>query len=239
MFNLAGLRCGNMFVAAGVKRAEILRTIERNYNTQVWGWWRPRPPLHTAVLADFHAGPCGSEPKALLLSVINNLDKGIKVLRMDCSTWLDRLGAWHASRRTRRFHANEVSGMAALEGPKFGFEVTGSCVCSARSFSGGSSSIALRALSNNAERLGWISDGRSLCHGVMSLKFSSREFYEHPDCRVAIAGLEVQGVERVSRRWSILRQYCCSLPVQVTLRHIGGQACGYLRDQVRSQQAPN
>ncbi|RCW68674.1 MalY/PatB family protein [Pseudorhodoferax soli] len=34
-FNLAGLQCGNMFIPDKRLRAEVLRTIERNYNTRV------------------------------------------------------------------------------------------------------------------------------------------------------------------------------------------------------------
>ena len=34
-FNLAGLQCGNMFIPDKVKRAEIVRVLDRNYNTRV------------------------------------------------------------------------------------------------------------------------------------------------------------------------------------------------------------
>lgn len=124
-FNLAGLQCGNMFVADKVKRAEILRTIERNYNTQV------NVLGMVATEAAFTHG--GSWADAMLAYVvanqrhfaqrINNLDKGIKVLEMDSLylAWMDFRALGMPAEELEDFMLTKCR-VWLDRGPKFGLE---------------------------------------------------------------------------------------------------------------------
>lgn len=92
-FNLAGLQCGNMFIPDPIKRAEIVRTIERNYNTRV-----NLLGMVATEAAFTHGGAWVDEMVAYVAKnqrhfadSINSLATGVKVVEADSLylAWMD------------------------------------------------------------------------------------------------------------------------------------------------------
>lgn len=124
-FNLAGLQCGNMFVPDRAKRAEIVRTLDRNYNTRV-----NLLGMVATEAAFAHGGPWVDAMTGYIAAnqryfaeKINALGTGIRVLEMDSLylAWMDcrALGMTPAELE----HFLLVKGRVWLDkGPKFGVE---------------------------------------------------------------------------------------------------------------------
>lgn len=92
-FNLAGLQCGNMFIADKVKREEVYRTIERNYNTRVnvLGMVATEAAFtHGAAWVDELVAYI-AENQRHFASRVNALKAGVEVLEMDSLylAWMD------------------------------------------------------------------------------------------------------------------------------------------------------
>ncbi|MBK0114081.1 MULTISPECIES: MalY/PatB family protein [unclassified Delftia] len=92
-FNLAGLQCGNMFIADKVKREEVYRTIERNYNTRVnvLGMVATEAAFtHGAAWVDELVAYI-AENQRHFASQVNALKAGVEVLEMDSLylAWMD------------------------------------------------------------------------------------------------------------------------------------------------------
>lgn len=124
-FNLAGLQCGNMFVSDKVKRAEIVRTVERNYNTRV-----NLLGMVATEAAFTHGGPWVdamvryvAENQRHFAERINALDLGVKVIEMDSLylAWMDCQALGMNPAELENFML--VKGRVWLDkGPKFGVE---------------------------------------------------------------------------------------------------------------------
>lgn len=124
-FNLAGLQCGNMFIADKAKRDEVYRTVERNYNTRV------NVLGMVATEAAFtHGAPWVdelvtyvAENQRHFATQVNALRAGVKVLEMD-SLYL----AWMDCRQMGMMAADLENFMLTQgrlwldKGPKFGIE---------------------------------------------------------------------------------------------------------------------
>ncbi|GAB3629998.1 aminotransferase [Pandoraea terrae] len=92
-FNLAGLQCGNMFIADKVKRDEITRTIERNHNTRInlLGMVATEAAFrHEADWVDELAAYIAQNQRHFA-NRINTLDAGLKVIDMESLylAWID------------------------------------------------------------------------------------------------------------------------------------------------------
>ncbi|WP_454688974.1 MalY/PatB family protein [Achromobacter aloeverae] len=124
-FNLAGLQCGNMFIPNKARRQEILRTIDRNYNTRV-----NLLGMVATEAAFKHGGPWVDAMRGYVMANqrhfaerINALRAGVKVIEMD-SLYL----AWMDCRELNMTPAELddfmlVHGRVWLDmGPKFGEE---------------------------------------------------------------------------------------------------------------------
>ena len=92
-FNLAGMQCGNMFIPDKAKRAEIVRTLDRNYNTRV-----NLLGMVATEAAFTHGGPWVdamlayvAENQRHFAERINALDLGVRVVEMDSLylAWMD------------------------------------------------------------------------------------------------------------------------------------------------------
>lgn len=124
-FNLAGLQCGNMLIPDRTKRAEIVRTVERNYNTRVnllgmvateaaFTYGRPWVDAMVGYVA---------ENQRHFAERINALDMGVKVIGMDSLylAWMDCRALGMTPAELENFML--VKGRIWLDkGPKFGVE---------------------------------------------------------------------------------------------------------------------
>jgi cystathionine beta-lyase len=124
-FNLAGLQCGNMFIPDRDKRAEVLRTIERNSNTRVnlLGMVATEAAFtHGAPWADAMLSYVAANQHHFA-ERINALDMGVKVIDMDSLylAWMDCSGLRMTPAELEDFML--VKGRVWLDkGPKFGVE---------------------------------------------------------------------------------------------------------------------
>jgi cystathionine beta-lyase len=124
-FNLAGLQCGNMFIADRAKRGEIVRVLDRNYNTRV-----NLLGMVATEAAFTHGGPWVDSMVEYVAANqrhfarrINAINGGVKVIEMDSLylAWLDcrELGVTPAELEDFML----VKGRVWLDkGPKFGVE---------------------------------------------------------------------------------------------------------------------
>ncbi len=124
-FNLAGLQCGNMFIADKIKRDEVVRTIDRNHNTRI---------NLLGMVATEAAFTHGAEwVEALVAYVsqnqkhfahrINALDAGVSVIAMDSLylAWMDCRALGMTPEALEDFML--VKAQVWLDkGPKFGAE---------------------------------------------------------------------------------------------------------------------
>ncbi|MEX3982104.1 MalY/PatB family protein [Paraburkholderia sp. EG287A] len=124
-FNLAGLQCGNMFIADKVKRDEVMRTIERNHNARI------NLLGMVATEAAFTYGDDWVDELVAYVARnqrhfaerINALDAGLKVIDMDSLylAWIDCRGLDMTPEALDEFLlANACVWLD--KGPKFGIE---------------------------------------------------------------------------------------------------------------------
>jgi cystathionine beta-lyase len=124
-FNLAGLQCGNMFIADKVKRDEIIRTIERNHNARlnVLGMVATEAAFtHGAEWVDELVAYIAQNQQHFAAR-INSLDAGVKVIDMDSLylAWVDCRALGMTPEQLEEFML--VKGRVWLDkGPKFGIE---------------------------------------------------------------------------------------------------------------------
>lgn len=124
-FNLAGLQCGNMFIPDKVKRAEIVRVLDRNYNTRV-----NLLGMVATEAAFTYGGPWVdamvdyvAANQRHFAQTINALNGGIEVIEMDSLylAWLDCRQLGMSPTELEDFML--VKGRIWLDkGPKFGTE---------------------------------------------------------------------------------------------------------------------
>lgn len=124
-FNLAGLQCGNMFIPDKAKRAEIVRTIDRNYNTRV-----NLLGMVATEAAFRHGGPWVdamvdyvAASQRHFAERINAFGSGIRVIDMDSLylSWMDCRALGMAPAELEDFML--IKGRVWLDkGPKFGLE---------------------------------------------------------------------------------------------------------------------
>ncbi|MHA6884575.1 MalY/PatB family protein [Ralstonia pseudosolanacearum] len=124
-FNLAGLQCGNMFIADKIKRDEVVRTIERNHNTRI-----NLLGMVATEAAFTHGADWVDELVAYIAQNqrhfaerINALDAGLKVIDMEALylAWIDCRALGMTPEQLEDFML--VEGRVWLDkGPKFGVE---------------------------------------------------------------------------------------------------------------------
>lgn len=124
-FNLAGLQCGNMFVADKAKREELVRTIDRNHNTRINLLGMVATEAAFAHGADWvdELVPYIAQNQRHFANRINALDAGVKVIGMDSLylAWIDCRGLGMTPTELEEFML--VKGRVWLDkGPKFGVE---------------------------------------------------------------------------------------------------------------------
>jgi cystathionine beta-lyase len=124
-FNLAGLQCGNMFIADKVKRDEVMRTIERNHNARInlLGMVATEAALtHGAEWVDELVAYITRNQRHFA-DRINALDAGLKVIDMESLylAWIDCRGLGMTPEELDDFML--VKSRVWLDkGPKFGVE---------------------------------------------------------------------------------------------------------------------
>ncbi|AXF25812.1 aspartate aminotransferase [Burkholderia pyrrocinia] len=124
-FNLAGLQCGNMFIADKVKREEVVRTIDRNHNTRInlLGMVATEAAFaHGAGWVEELVGYI-SQNQRHFAHRINALDAGVRVIDMDSLylAWIDCRGLGMTPEELEDFML--VKARVWLDkGPKFGLE---------------------------------------------------------------------------------------------------------------------
>lgn len=124
-FNLAGLQCGNMFIPDKAKRAEIVRVVDRNYNTRVnlLGMVATEAAFkHGASWVDAMVDYVAANQRHFA-ERINALDGGVRVIEMDSLylAWMDcrELGLTPADLENFMLTKSRVW---LDKGPKFGLE---------------------------------------------------------------------------------------------------------------------
>ncbi|RQR25757.1 MalY/PatB family protein [Burkholderia sp. Bp9142] len=127
-FNLAGLQCGNMFIADKVKRDEVMRTIDRNHNARI-----NLLGMVATEAAFTHGGDWVDELVAYIAlnqrhfaERINALDAGLKVVDMDALylAWIDCRGLGMSGDELEDFMLTK-SRVWLDRGTKFGVEGNG------------------------------------------------------------------------------------------------------------------
>lgn len=124
-FNLAGLQCGNMFIADKVKRSEVIRTIDRNHNTRVnlLGMVATEAAfMHGADWVDDLVAYIAQNQRHFA-ERINALDAGLKVIDMDSLylAWIDCRALGKMPEQLEDFML--IKGRVWLDkGTKFGLE---------------------------------------------------------------------------------------------------------------------
>ncbi|MGR3905846.1 MalY/PatB family protein [Burkholderia sp. SR8] len=127
-FNLAGLQCGNMFIADKAKRDEVVRTIDRNHNTRInlLGMVATEAAFaHGAEWVDALVNYVSQNQKHFA-DRINALDAGVSVIDMDSLylAWMDCRGLGMSPDQLEDFML--VKARVWLDkGPKFGAEGCG------------------------------------------------------------------------------------------------------------------
>lgn len=124
-FNLAGLQCGNMFIADKRKRDEVVRTIERNHNTRINLLGMVATEAAFAHGADWvdELVPYIAQNQRHFADQINTLGAGLKVIEMESLylAWIDCRGFGMTPDELEDFML--VKARVWLDkGPKFGIE---------------------------------------------------------------------------------------------------------------------
>lgn len=124
-FNLAGLQCGNMFIADKVMRDEIVRTIDRNYNARVNVLGMVATEAAFAHGADWvdELVHYVAQNQRHFAQRINALDAGLRVIDMDSLylAWIDCRSLGMTPLELEDFLL--IEGRVWLDnGPKFGVD---------------------------------------------------------------------------------------------------------------------
>ncbi len=124
-FNLAGLQCGNMFIADKIKRDEVIPTLERYHNARinVLGMVATEAAFtHGADWVDELLAYTAQNQRRFA-ERINSLDAGVKVIEMESLylAWIDCRALGMTPEQLEDFML--VKGRVWLDrGPKFGIE---------------------------------------------------------------------------------------------------------------------